>query len=84
MPLTLPLRVGMEIDEQQTYAGNFSGRSTSLAIDVASISGWRAHPAARSSAGKPTSAHKRTLNGGGYLSVACFATRPRDLSLPRE
>ena len=74
----LPLRVGMEVEGTATYAGNFSKQTESLAIDVASLSGWRAHPACQKLGWETYLGVKRNLPNGTFLSVACFAQRPRD------
>jgi hypothetical protein len=81
----LPLRVGMELPEQETYAGHLAGKSESVVIDVASLSGWRAHPACQKLGWETYVGVKRGLGNCAFLSVACFANRPRDyLFTPAE
>lgn len=74
----LPLRVGMSVGERETYAGHLAQRDESIVIDVASLTGWRAHPACQKLGWESYMGVKRSLNNGTFLSVACFSTRPRD------
>jgi hypothetical protein len=75
----LPFRVGARVPDAHTYAGALKGAQKTIAIDAASLSPWREHPAFQALGWESYLAVKRPESSETFLSVACFSTRPREL-----
>ncbi|RZA05599.1 MAG: hypothetical protein EOP11_12460 [Proteobacteria bacterium] len=76
----LPFRVGARVPDSHTYAGALKGNQKTIVIDAASLSPWREHPAFQALGWEAYLAVKRPGPGETFLSVACFSTRPREIS----
>ncbi len=72
------LWVGKEVPASEYFCGMLGPQREQMAIDVASISGWRMHPSCRTHGWESYIGVRRALGDGRFLTVSCFDLRPRD------
>ena len=72
------LWVGKEVVASEYFCGMLGSQREQMAIDVASISGWRLHPSCRLHGWESYIGVSRSLGKGKFLTVSCFDMRPRD------
>lgn len=72
------LWVGKEVAASEYFCGVLGPQREQMAVDVASISGWRLHPSCRLHGWESYIGVRRALSGDQFLTVSCFDMRPRD------
>lgn len=72
------LVAGADLPGSLLYCGMLSEARSAIAIDAASVSDWRRHPACRDLSWECYVGVGRSLADGSFLSVCFFQARPRE------